>query len=72
MTNYASMTHDQLKEELARVEGLLQDAQDERSFTAKQTSMHINASVFMQLDHDIERYTKRIQELRATIEARPA
>ena len=70
MPDYSSLSAAQLHEELARTEGLLQDAMDERAFTAKQSSMHINASVFMQLDQDIARYTERIEALRGLIASR--
>lgn len=70
MPDYTDLSVDQLKAELERTEVLLQDARDERDFTAKQSSMHINASVFMQLDQDIARYSERIESLRGLLASR--
>jgi hypothetical protein len=60
-------TLQELNADLKRTEGLLKDAQDERSFLGKQANMHINAAEFTRLDRDIERYGDRIESLKTKI-----
>ena len=52
-----------MKAELAKNQDLLDDAKHERDFLGKQAGMHINASEFAQIDHDIEKFEARVKEI---------
>jgi hypothetical protein len=70
MPDYQSLTMDELKAELTKQKAMAEDAQAERDFMGKQTGQHINASVYNQIDHDIEKYDGRVKELEALIAAK--
>ncbi len=67
MADIKSMNPEELKAELTKVKALLQDAQDERAFTAMQSGQHIKISTFDRIDRDIKRYQDKITEIKSLL-----
>lgn len=72
MVDYSKMSTEELTEELSKTEEFLQDAQDERAFLGKQTSMHIEVVEFVRIDQEIEKFEARISEIKRLLEERAA
>ena len=72
MPNFTEMNLEELQAAKKRAEALLVDAQDERSFLGKQTSMHIKVAEFKRLDQDIEKFTAQVAEIEKLLAAKEA
>ena len=72
MPSYETMNTEELNEALKRSKALLEDAQDERAFLGKQTSMHIKVAEFKRLDADIERFEGQVKEIEALLAEKAA
>ncbi len=72
MPNFDTMNTAELQFALKRAQAYLEDARDERSFTGKQTSMHIKVSELSRLDQDIKKFQAQVTQLETLIEAQAA
>ena len=72
MPSYETMNTEELNAALKRSKALLEDAQDERAFLGKQTSMHIKVAEFKRLDQDIERFEGQVKEIEALLAEKAA
>lgn len=63
------MSIEDLQKELKKNQALLEDANAERGFLAKQTGMHIKAAEFDRIDRDLARYTNNVSEIQKLIDS---
>lgn len=70
MVDYSELSLEELIEELQTSELNLEDSEHERVFLGKQQGQHIKATDFERIDRDIEKFGKRVEQIKGLIAAK--